>query len=320
MMFYGLTTPLRKARIQKDDKKFKGWTAYRVEQNKWYYRNADDTVREWYKEGSQPSGYTKFIYKDKANVSKTGAKGGHVLLCAQWESAKGKYTVSFMKNGGSGSMSDQSITYGTNTALRTNAYTKKKGDTTLSFQFWNAYWPEKNRWYYINESSGEKGWYKEGYEPAGYTKYVYNNSQNVSKTVYAGSHVYMYAVWNEYYIQYNASEVTIEYGRVLDQHTGIYASGAHNTIQRYAGTDNKYYFLDADRDLHVANRSLRGYNLYRREINKWMYVNSAGTKNWYTKGGQPSGYQIYEREADSDIYLGATALPGEHLILYAVWQ
>lgn len=245
MMFYGLTAPLRKFRVQVEGKKFTGWTAYRVEQNKWYYRNADDTDRAWYKEGSQPSGYTKFIYKDKANVSKTGAKGGHVLLCAQWESTS-KYTVSFMKNGATGgTMSDQSITYGTSTALRTNTYTKNN----RTFQFWNAYWSEKNKWYYQNADGSAKGWYKEGYQPAGYTKYVYNDQQNVSKTV-----------------------------------------------------------------------TLKSYQLYRPDINKWMYINCSGTKKWYAKGDEPSGYDIYERTASSGAYLGATALPGERLVLYAIWQ
>lgn len=310
MMFYGVTAPLRKFRVQKDGKKFTGWTAYRVEQNKWYYHNADDTDRAWYKEGSQPSGYTKFIYKDKANVSKTGAKGGHVLLCAQWESTS-KYTVSFMKNGAtSGTMDDQSITYGTSTALRANAYTKG----AFTFQFWNAYWSEKNKWYYQNADGTTKGWYKEGYEPAGYTKYVYNNKQNVSKTVYKGSHVYMYAVWNEYYVQYNANGATVAYTDILEQHTAEYASGAQNGITPF---DNSKLYVNKST---YYNTCLLGYNLYRREIDKWMYISvDDGTKKWYKLNQNPNNYELYERARDSNMYLGATAQPGEHLILYAVW-
>ena len=58
----------------------------------------------------------------------------------------------------------------------------------------------------------------------------------------------------------------------------------------------------------------------RPDINKWMYINSSGTKKWYAKGDEPSGYDIYERTASSGAYLGATALPGERLVLYAIWQ
>ena len=232
------------------------------------------------------------------------------MLCAQWESTS-KYTVSFMKNGAtSGTMDDQSITYGTSTALRSNAF-KKSGRT---FQFWNAYWSEKNKWYYQNADGTTKGWYKEGYEPAGYTKYVYNNKQNVSKTVKAGSHVYMYAVWNEYYIQYNATDATIGYQWILEQDTAKYADGAKNYIDIFEGAV-KYTSKTNYDEVYV-----KGYNLYRREIDKWMYINSSGTKNWYKKGSQPSGYTLYERENDGDAYLGATALPEEHLILYAVWK
>lgn len=50
--------------------------------------------------------------------------------------------------------------HGTATALRSNAFTKNE----RSFVGWNAYWVEKNCWYYL-KADGTKGWYKEGYEP-----------------------------------------------------------------------------------------------------------------------------------------------------------
>ena len=309
IMIYGLSTPLKKFRVCVTGKKFKGWTAYRAEVDKWYYSDSSGETRGWYKAGKQPSGYTKYVYADKQSVSKTGSPGEHVLMCAKWESTS-KFTVSFMSNGGKGTMTDQTVTYGTSTALKANKFTK----TNRDFYAWNAYWSEKNRWYYESADGTDKGWYKEGYEPAGYKKYTYSDGQSVAKTVYAGSHVYMYAVWNEYYIQYDANGAMIEPENVLDRHTGKYETGAENKLKKYKNSD---IYISGKPTEH----KLVAYRLYRREIDKWMYINSSGTKKWYALGKQPSGYEIYERSTlDSNVYLGATALPGEHLLLVAVWE
>ncbi len=317
VMFRGLLTPLRKFRVSVTGKKFTGWTAYRVEDKTWLYCNSDRSVKKWCKAGEQPSGYSKYVYEDKQEVSKTGEAGDHVLMCAQWSSTS-KFTVSFMSNGGKGTMTDQTVTHGTATALKANEFRK----TSRSFNSWNAYWSEKNRWYYESADGSSKGWYKEGCEPVGYKKYTYDDKQSVSSTVHAGGHVYMYAVWKEYYIQYalNQKEKTtsnkmIKYHQIIEQHTAKYATGVENDIKIF----NAPYKHNGDGYV-VGTITLKGYNLYRKEIDKWMYIKGS-TKAWYKYDKAPSGYELYERTVLSDeVYLGATALPGEHLVLVAVWS
>lgn len=64
----------------------KGWCAKRTSDSKWLYKNSTTGDRGWYKEGSQPSGYSKYIYADKANISKsTSVDNDVVTFYAQWK-------------------------------------------------------------------------------------------------------------------------------------------------------------------------------------------------------------------------------------------
>jgi uncharacterized repeat protein (TIGR02543 family) len=118
---YGVNTKLRANTFTKSGGKFVGWTAYRTTQQQWYYTNGSTSA--WYAEGSQPSGYTKYIYKDAVGVAKTSSVDGDVVnLYAQWDTST--YTVRYDANGGTGTMADTQVTYGINTALRGNTFTR----------------------------------------------------------------------------------------------------------------------------------------------------------------------------------------------------
>ena len=184
---YGVSTALRKNTFTKDGGKFSGWTAYRTTQNQWYYTNGSSTG--WYTEGSQPSGYTKYIYNDGVKVAKTsGVDGDVVKLYAQWTPST--YTVRYDAKGGTGSMADTQVTYGTSTALRANAFVRPG----YSFIGWHAYRTANNQWYYTNSSS--YGWYTEGSQPAGYYKAIYADQTSVAKTTGTdGDVVVLYAQW-----------------------------------------------------------------------------------------------------------------------------
>ena len=81
------------------------------------------------------------------------------------------YSVKFNANGGTGTMSNESFTYGTAKALTANAFTR----TGYSFQGW------------ATSASGSK---------------VYNNKQTVSNlTTTAGAVVNLYAVWDHSKVQ-----------------------------------------------------------------------------------------------------------------------
>lgn len=184
---YGVTTPLRTNSYTKQGHKFVGWTAYRTTKGQWYYTNGSDSG--WYTEGSQPSGYTKSVYRDGAGVAKTTSVDGDVvILYAQWEPIT--FTIRYNANGGSGTMADTSVTFGVNTQIRTNAFTR----TGYTFSGWTAHRTTQDLWYYTNGTTS--AWYAEGSQPDGYAKYVYNDGVTVAKTSGTDGDVVMfYAQW-----------------------------------------------------------------------------------------------------------------------------
>ncbi len=94
---YGVSTPLRTNAFTRTGYTFTGWTAYRTAQNQWYYTNG--TTTGWYAEGSQPSGYYKYVYKNGVSVAKTSAVAGDVVhMYAQW--SQNTYTVTFTDEDG----------------------------------------------------------------------------------------------------------------------------------------------------------------------------------------------------------------------------
>ena len=185
---YGVNTKLRSNTFTKNGSKFVGWTCYRTEQKQWRYTNGTDDG--WYAEGSQPSGYTKSIYKNAVSVAKTTSVDGDVVVMhAQWEPST--YTVRYDANGGAGTMEDTQVTYGVATNLRANAFTREN----YTFAGWNAYRTTNGQWNYKSDDGGS-GWYAEGSQPAGYYKATYNDKHSVSKTTgIDGDLVIMYAQW-----------------------------------------------------------------------------------------------------------------------------
>ena len=105
-------------------------------------------------------------YNDKQSVSNlTATAGGTVNLYAKWTA--NTYTVKFNANGGSGTMSNQSFTYGVAQALTANAFTR----TGYTFTGW------------ATSATGAK---------------VYNNKESVSNlTATQGATYNLYAAWNK---------------------------------------------------------------------------------------------------------------------------
>ena len=187
IVVYGYGTPLRTNTFTKTGYKFVGWNAYRTAKNQWFYTNGSDSG--WYTEGSQPSGYYLEIYNDGASVAATTSVANDVaIFYAIWEPIT--YTVRYDANGGSGSMSDTTVTFGTSTALRTNSFTR----SGYEFAGWYAYRTSDSKWYYTNGT--DSAWYTEGGQPSGYYKSTYTNGVSVAKTsAVDGDVVIMYAQW-----------------------------------------------------------------------------------------------------------------------------
>lgn len=186
---YGINTKLNKnTYLPPTGKKFDGWNAYRASDKKWYYSNG--SASGWYKEGSQPTGYKKHLYKDQVNVAHTtSVRNDTVTMYAQWSYIN--YTVTFNSNGGTGqTMASQQITYGTYQKLRKNTYTR----AGYVFYGWYGYRKSDNKWLYDNGTSD--CWCLEGSEPNGYQKHIYKDEITVGKsTTVHNDTIIMYANW-----------------------------------------------------------------------------------------------------------------------------
>lgn len=191
----GISTRLRPNTFKKSGSEFIGWYLTRKSDGKWLYFTADGSAK-WYTKGTQPAGARLALYENKRKVSAlTGVDGDTVTCYAQWRpNATGtkSYYISYDANGGSGSMADTKVVYGTSTAIRKNTFTR--ADHT--FGGWNAYRMSDNSWIYVNNSTGADKWIPVGESTAGYTLKVYRDGCSVAKTSSTDrDKVTFYAVW-----------------------------------------------------------------------------------------------------------------------------
>lgn len=83
---YGVSTKisLNTYKSPSDEKLFAGWYANRKSDDKWLYQDESGKLG-WYKEGSQPTGYTKSIYRDGVTVAHTSSvKNDTIVMYAYW--------------------------------------------------------------------------------------------------------------------------------------------------------------------------------------------------------------------------------------------
>ena len=128
---YGVNTALRLNTFTRTGYKFKGWNGYRHSDGLWYYQDSNGN-RNWYAKGSQPSGYTLYLYNDGGSIAKTtSVHNDTITMYAQWEAAT--YTVTYNANGGSGTMSSSTATYNSDFITRQNKFTR----SGYTFIGWN---------------------------------------------------------------------------------------------------------------------------------------------------------------------------------------
>ena len=84
---YGVTTATRQNTFTRSGYTFNCWYIKRSTDNKWRYRNPNDTSKSgWYTEGAQPSGWVKFPYSNGTTVSTTTSNPGETItFYAQWK-------------------------------------------------------------------------------------------------------------------------------------------------------------------------------------------------------------------------------------------
>ena len=148
-----------------------------------------------------------------------------------------KFTLRYHANGGTGSMADTVVTYGVGTALRDNSFTYPG----YTFKGWTAYRSAQNQWRYGTDSAG--GWYTEGSQPAGYSKYIYKNKTMVAATTaVADDVVHLYAQWerNPYTVTFTNDD-----GTVLKSTTATYGQVPTAPAAPTKASDGQYSYTFA---------------------------------------------------------------------------
>ncbi|MBR5428748.1 MAG: hypothetical protein IK118_10400 [Clostridia bacterium] len=203
---HGVNTALSNNVFIKTDRIFCGWNAYWREKNKWLYQNSGDSSLKWYVEGTEPAGYMKYVYADNQYVANTVFEGNHVEMHAQWDEYRIYYNASGAiiksgyilesENGRCLNNWQNAIQYYPQAALYSVEMANSIFNGTPSFDGWHLYRRETDTWLYKNGSSF--GWYADGLQPEGYTKYVkkaVNGEWYLAAEASVGEHLILYAAW-----------------------------------------------------------------------------------------------------------------------------
>ncbi|MGN0498302.1 MAG: hypothetical protein ACI4F6_04470, partial [Acutalibacteraceae bacterium] len=150
------------------------------------------------------SGETSITHKvlEEYDLNVDNLTGETTISVALVSSAVKTYTVKYDANGGTGTMADTVATYGVTTAIPTSTFTY----AGKNLAGWTVYRTALNQFLYVNGT--KLGWYKEGEQPDGYTKYVYKpNAKFTNLTSVDGDTVVFYAQWSgkTYTVKYDAN-------------------------------------------------------------------------------------------------------------------
>lgn len=300
-ILYQQSTKIRKNTFTKTGYKFAGWSLYIPGEDIWSYKNDAGDIK-WCKEGQQPAGYKKNIYKDKQNVSQTVKSGKTVFFCANWTATDYFYVFFNHNTGGSGTMAMRQVKYGTETQMPKNTFTK----SGRTFKGWQIYNSDTGMWLYKVPNSTDTAWYKEGEAPAGYVKRVYSNGTTIARTIYAGQHLVFFAQWNEFIIYYDANGAHVYPGYVKTPTFAVY--GSSNTVQKYKANETQ------------ERRTPKGYRQHRIELDKWRYQSKTDTSQtaWFKKSDvDTSKYKLYLFKGST---VKETVQIGEHVVFQAQWS
>ena len=289
---YGLSTAISKNKFTKDGYIFQGWHAKR-DDNKWYcYKNASKTSKDWVSESTCKQ-YGYYLYKDGLKVSNTANPNGYTTMYAQWKKNESVFKIKFNAGGGTGSMSDQNITYGVSTPIKANSY-KKDG---YKFIGWKAVRSDGMHYCYKNVAKTSTGWLKSN-DCNGFGHSLYKDKQNVSKTAAPGTSVTMTAQWieNKFTVYYNAN------------------GGSGNSY-------NQRITYGVSTAMYANRYTKSGYN-----FQGWHAQRSNGTWYCYTdltkhKLGWLKEKDCYDKYLYKDqLKISNTAEPGDYVIMNAQWK
>lgn len=258
---YGISTKLRANAFTRTGYTFAGWYLTRKSDGKWLYFDADGGAR-WYTKGTQPSTSVLALYENQRSVSKLTATDGDTVTCyAQWvPNATGttSFYIQYDANGGTGTMADTKVVYGTSTAISTNTFTKDG----YIFTGWNAYRRNKAQWVYKDIAALSDKWLEVTADTTGYIRKTYSDGSTTAKATSVDQDIVtFYAAWTR--IVNGVYPTTIEQGNdftlggTIESDTDMYSATVR--VKNSAGTvvaSNKANPYTDNYDISAANSAI----------------------------------------------------------------
>lgn len=193
----GVSTPLEENTFTKEGRTFKGWNAYCVEWEKWYYEDLDTGEKGWYREGEEPEGNIKYRYSGSATVKKTVPVGCRVIFVAQWN----EFVIYYDANGRviqNNAIKEPTIAvHGSNNTITKYSARSLSADdaisnpSTTTFGGFYQYRIEKELWRYAYSGNSDPFWATNSSESL-----YYYTGNSVTQTASIGEHVKFIAKWN----------------------------------------------------------------------------------------------------------------------------
>lgn len=266
-------------------------------------------------------------------------------LYAHW--VPNTYIIKYISNGGTGTMEDTIVTYGTLTRIRDNAFTK----AGYTFDGWHIYRPSLDKWLYTL-SSGDPEFYTLGEQPSGATLRKYTNGDgSATATPIDNDIVELHAQWtaNSYTVVYNGNgntggstaNSTHTYGVASNLRTNGFTKTGYTFAGWATSASGSVEYTNGQSVSNLTSTPGGTVNLYA----KWTANTYTVTYNANGGSGEPSsqtkthgvglilssqaptrsGYNFKgwstSSTATSATYLaGGTYTANDSVILYAVWE
>ncbi len=275
----GISAKLRKNAFTKSGYTFAGWYLTRKSDGKALYFTETGSA-SWYKKGSQPKGAVLALYNDQRSVSQLTSVDGDTVTCtAQWTpNATGTTTfyIQYDANGGSGSMADTTIVYGTGANLTANAFTR----TGYVFTGWTAYRRNKEQWAYKDTTALGDKWLAAADSKTGYLLKTYADGAKLVKTTSVNADIVtLYASWSRLANGVQPTSIVkgtdFTLGGTIETTTDIYSVNVQ--VKNYAGTVVASYSANPYTNSFNISDANAAINFGALASGKYTYVVTMGT-------------------------------------------
>jgi len=222
----GITNTLAANEFNRSGYSFAGWYLNRSSDGKWLYFDADGTAR-WYTKGKQPLTSYLALYEDERRVSALSGVNGDTITCyAQWtpnSTGTKSFYVQYDANGGTGTMADTKVVYGTDTDTAKNAFIREG----YVFSGWIAHRRNKNQWSYKNVNDLSGAWIEPDGDSTNHLLRAYLNGCSLASTSSVDTDILtFYAAWSRVAGDVHPTELIhgdgFNIGGTVESDAGIY--------------------------------------------------------------------------------------------------